>query len=106
MGFMEQVVLAQREGFRAKVRMAAVTAAIQIAGEAQGSLTVVAYDKRQQLAQRVLRTAGGGERSEVVDMFVWAVAQDQTMVVGSSDVDILAMVNAVWSDCAGVSVLD
>lgn len=106
MVFADQVALAQDQDFRDRVRMAAVTAAVNVAGEAQSGLPVAAYQKRQVLANRVLTSAGYGERGEVLDMFAWAVAQNAAITVASSDSDIQFTVNSVWSDCAGVHVLD
>ncbi|YCK35173.1 hypothetical protein ACNF49_14120 [Actinomadura sp. ATCC 39365] len=86
--------------------MAAITAAVLIAGEAQDSLTVAAYQKRQVLAYKVLTAAGYGERGEVLDTFVWAVAQNGAITATSTDSDVQFTVNSVWSDCAGVHALD
>ncbi|MER7063967.1 hypothetical protein, partial [Streptomyces albidoflavus] len=97
MAFADQVALAKDETFRARVRMAAVSAAIQVAGEAQDTLQAPAYIKRQQLATRVLTTAGHGERGEVLEMLVWAVAQNVAISAASSDGDIQFTVNSVWS---------
>lgn len=106
MAFTDQILLAQDVGFRQRVRMAAVTAAIQIAGEAKGSMSDAHYAKRQSLAQRVLLTAGGGDRSEVLEMFAWACAQNVALSTSSSDSDLQFTVDSVWDDCAGVSALD
>ncbi|MGW0805953.1 hypothetical protein [Nonomuraea sp. NPDC002799] len=106
MAFADQVALAGDPVFRSKVRMATVTAAVLVAGEAQEALSVEAYQKRQVLANRVLTAAGYGERGEVLDMFAWAVAQNAAITAASSDSDIQFTINSVWSDCAGVHVLD
>lgn len=106
MAFVNQLTLAKDEAFRDKVRMAAITAAVNVAGEAQNALFNAAYLKRQGLASRVLAAAGYGEHGEVLDMFVWAVAQNGAITAVSLDSDIQFQVNAVWSDCAGVTVLD
>lgn len=106
MAFPEQVTLAKDEAFRSRVRMAAVTAAVLVAGEAQNAIPVAAYQKRQVLANRVLTAAGLGAHGEVLDMFVWAVAQNVAITAASLDSDIQFTINSVWSDCAGVHVLD
>ncbi|MFI6296710.1 hypothetical protein ACIBEJ_34330 [Nonomuraea sp. NPDC050790] len=106
MGFAEQVALAKDTAFRDRVRMAAITAAVNVAGEAQSTLSSAAYHKRQVLATRVLTNAGSGAQGDVLDMFAWAVAQNAAITGASTDSDIQFTVNAIWSDCAGVHALD
>lgn len=106
MTFVNQITLAKDEAFRDKVRMAAMTAAVLVAGEAQNAMSTTAYLKRQGLATRVLSAAGYGEHGEVLNMFTWAVAQNGAITASSLDSDIQFQVNAVWSDCAGVTILD
>jgi hypothetical protein len=104
--FAAQIALTKDADFRGRVRMAAITAAVSVAGEAQAGVTVTAYTKRQALSLRVLTAAGGGERGEVLDMFVWAAAANPSLTAESTDSDIQFTVNSVWSDCAGVTGLD
>lgn len=106
MAFVEQITLAKDEAFRTRVRMAVMTAAVLVAGEAQNAMSTTAYLKRQGLATKVLAAAGYGEHGEMLDMFAWAVAQNGAITAVSLDSDIQFQVNAVWSDCAGVTVLD
>jgi hypothetical protein len=106
LAFADQVALTKDSAFRDRVRMAAVTAAVLVAGEAQSALSTTAYLKRQGLATRVLAAAGHGEHSEILDMFVWAVSQNGAVSAASLDSDIQFTVNSIWSDCAGVTVLD
>lgn len=106
MAFADQIALTKDASFRDKVRMAAITAAVNVAGEAQASMSTTAYLKRQGLATRVLASAAHGEHSEILEMFVWATAQNGAITLSSVDSDIQFQVNAVWSDCSGVTILD
>ena len=106
MAFVDQITLAKDEAFRSRVRMAVMTAAVLVAGEAQNAMSTTAYLKRQGLATKVLAAAGYGEHGEILDMFAWSVAQNSAISSGSTDSDIQFTVNSVWSDCAGVTVLD
>lgn len=104
MTYLDQVKLSQSGDFRKRVRMALITAAVQIQGEALAlPLTTSSYGKRQTLANKVLRTAGQGDQADpILDSFVWAVVQNAAIVSASLDSDIQFQVNAVFSDLAGV----
>lgn len=102
MGFLEQSVLARNPTFRERVRVAVVTAAQQIGGEAQADMPEAAYLKRQRLAADV--NASGGEA--MAQVFAWAVAANPAITMESVDSDLQFVVNSVWGDVAGVTALD
>lgn len=104
MSFEDQVGYANDALFRKRVRMATITAAIAVQGEAQGSMPGSEYTKRQVLATKVIQTAGIGTPTEdVARMFLWAVIANVAISPASSDGDIQFTVNSVWGDCAGVT---
>ena len=103
MAYTDQAALAQDTVFRSKVRIAMVTAAVLIGGEAQAGMDTTVYGKRQQLAAAVLLSAGGGNW---LDAFAWAIAQNAAVTGSSVDSDIQFTCNAVWNDIAAVSGLD
>ena len=103
MAYVDQAALAQDTVFRNKVRIAMVTAAVLIGGEAQAGMDTTTYGKRQNLAAQVLLSAGGGNW---LDAFSWAIAQNAAVTSSSVDGDIQFTCNAVWNDLAGVSGLD
>jgi len=70
--YVDQAALASDAAFRSRIRVAMITAAIQIAAEAKGAQDTTVYDKRQQLVRDVL--PGGGVN--LLDSFAWAVAQN------------------------------
>lgn len=103
MAFTDQAALADNTEFRARVRVALATAAVQVMGEDQAAYSDTKYGKRQQLAYEVLRAAAGGMWLEA---FVWATVQNAAITAGSLDSDIQFQVNAVWDDLSGVRITD
>lgn len=101
MAFTDQATLADDPAFRAKVRVATVTAAKDILGEAKGGFSDTKFGKRQSLADQVITNSGS-----FVDRFAWAVAASPAISAGSSDSDIQFTVNSVWDDLAGVRITD
>lgn len=101
MAYVDQYDLSQDPAFRKKIYVAMATAAINVAGEAQQSLSDSAYSKRQTLAHQVLRAP-----NDYVEQFSLAVTQNAAITGSSLDSDIQFTVNAVWSDMAGVTGLD
>ena len=98
MAYIDQATLAADVTFRARVRMAMMTAAVQISAEALGQEDPNVYGKRQTLTGVVLLGSGGN----YLDAFAWAVAQNATITGASLDSDIQFQVNAVWNALAGV----
>ena len=98
MAYTDQAVLAADATFRSRVRVAMITAAIQIAAEAKGAQDSTVYQKRQKLVAEVL--PGGG--TNLLDAFCWAVTQNAAIVAVSLDSDIQFQVNSVWNALAGI----
>ncbi len=112
----DKIELAGKGWFRKRVRMASVRAAIDVQGEDATGMAAAKYAKRQELAHKVITTAGEGTPTEDLNrMFVWACANDtltDTWVTGEKsedsipDGDLQFTVNSVWDDCAGVTGTD
>jgi len=96
--YIDQAALAADATFRSRVRMAVVTAAIQIAAEAKASQDTTVYDKRQQLVAEVLPNGG----TDLLEAFSWAVAQNAAITASSLDSDVQFQVNSVWNALAGI----
>lgn len=96
-----QAILAEDESFRTRVRVALVTAAVDVMGEAKGEMSDTAFNKRQEFAHQVLNNSGG-----YLDRFVWAVIANVAITEVSTDSDIQFTVNSLWADMAGVSATD
>lgn len=104
MSYEVRIGLASNPLFRKKIRLATVIAAVDIQGEEQGATPEGAFQKRQALATKVIKTAGIGTPDEdLLAMFVWAVIANVSITAESSDSDIQFTVNSVWSDAAGVT---
>jgi hypothetical protein len=101
--YTDQATLAKDATFRDRVRVAAVTAAILIGGEAVGGVDTTVYGKRQQLASEVLLAAGGGNW---LDVFAWSITQNAAITGSSTDSDIQFTCNSVWNDIAGITIVD
>lgn len=105
----DQVNLAGEGWFRRRVRMAALTAAVAVQGEALGEMSPAKYTKRQDLAHRVIVTAGvGTPDDDLLRMFTWVCANAtnaDTWIATETvpDGDIQFTMNSVWDDCAGVT---
>jgi hypothetical protein len=100
MAFSDQVMLARDGVFRDRVRMAIVTAAKDVMGEAKAVADQV-YGKRQALAFQVLRSS-----ESWLDCFAWGVASNPTITGTSTDADIQFTVNSLINDMAGVTGAD
>jgi hypothetical protein len=100
--YIDQATLAKDATFRDKIRVAMVTAAIAIGGEALGGSDTVTYGKRQALAGQVLLGSGGN----LLDVFAWAIAQNAAITSSSTDSDIQFTCNSIWNDIAGVTIVD
>lgn len=90
--------LAQDSGFRAKVRMAMCSAALDVVGEAPDADNIK-DEKRHRLGMAVLVDGGAA----MLDAFAYAAASVGTLNDQSADGDIQFIVNSIWSDMAGVS---
>ena len=98
MAYTDQATLAADATFRSRVRVAMITAGVQIAAEAKGAQDSTVYQKRQALVADVL--PGGG--AAMLDAFTWAVTSNAAIVTGSADGDIQFQVNSVWNALAGI----
>ncbi|GAA3957762.1 hypothetical protein GCM10023085_45340 [Actinomadura viridis] len=101
MAFADQAALAEDPAFRNRVRMAIVTAAKDIMGEAPDGMSDATAGKRQALAYDVLTGS-----AMFVDRFTWAVAANPAVTGESPDDAIQFTVNSSWDDLAGVRVSD
>lgn len=103
-----QFDLTKNHSLRQRIRMATVQAAFNVLGETQGTIPAAAYTKRQDLAVRVIKTAGlGTPDDDIARMFVWAVCQNAAITSpDATDNDIEFTVSSVWSDCAGATGTD
>lgn len=99
MAFADQAALADDDAFRARVRVALMTAAVDVSGESVGGMSATKYAKRQILAYEVLKSAAGGPHLEA---FTWGVAANPAVTSGSNDGDIQFTVNSLIDDMAGV----
>lgn len=73
----DQSALAEDLAFRARVRLAVITAAVAVAGEAVGGMGLNKYDKRQRLAASVLNSPDG-----YVPRFAYGCATNTTVAGG------------------------
>jgi hypothetical protein len=108
----DQINLAGEGWFRRRVRMASLTAAVAVQGESTENMSPAKYQKRQDLAHRVITTAGvGTPDDDLLRMFTWVCANAtnaDTYVATETvpDGDIQFTMNSVWDDCAGVTGSD
>lgn len=96
MALLDQYNLTQDADFPKKVRIAMVTAAIQIVGEAQSSMTTNDWRKRHSLGVSVLNDPDGH-----IQRFLDATVTNAAITAASSDNDIQFQVNSVFGDIAG-----
>lgn len=101
MTYASAATLAADAAFQARVRVAIVTAAVDVMGESKTGLSDTVFDKRQALAHAVLNDSAG-----YLDRFVWCVVANVAISSASTDSDIQFTVNSVWSDLSGVTVTD
>lgn len=101
MSYTEQAALAADVSFQNRVRVAVVTAAVAVMGEAKGQMTDSVFNKRQAFAYQVLGNSGG-----YLERFVWGVVANVAITGASIDSDIQFTVNSLWSDMSGVTATD
>lgn len=101
MAFTDQATLAKDTGFQDRVRVAIVTAATNVLGEAKGEKSDQVYGKRQYLAYQILTNSGGH-----TERFSWAVAANPAVTAASNDGDIQFTVDSLIDDMAGVTGTD
>ena len=97
MTYAEQASLATEQGFRLRVKVALLHAALDVLGETQGGVSAVVWGKRQAFAAQVIV-----EPDRYLDRVAWAVVTDTSMGQGTSDTDLQNRVNGLWNDQAGV----
>jgi hypothetical protein len=96
-----QAALAEDTAFQARVRVAIVTAAVDVMGEAKGVMSDTVFNKRQSFAYQVISNSNG-----YLDRFVWGVVANVAITGASVDSDIQFTVNSLWSDMSGVTITD
>ena len=101
MAYTDQYALGEDATFQHKVQVACATAAIQVQGEALGTYTPTVYQKRQNLARRVIANPAG-----MAVAFARVVVTNVAISSSSSDSDIQFTVNSMWDDVAGVDLND
>ena len=87
--------------YQGKVKASVIKAALNIAGEAQGVMTLIVTTKRQELASRILRST--------LDQFIltWSLAVASNInSITPTDAQIDTAVAAIWNDMAGVTGQD
>jgi hypothetical protein len=99
--YTEQAALATDVSFQNRVRVAMITAAVDVMGESKGVMTDSVYNKRQSFAYQVLSNSGG-----FLDRFAWAVVANVAITGASVDGDIQFTVNSLWNDLSGVTITD
>lgn len=99
MDFLGQITLAEDGAFQARVRQAAITAAVQILADrpANTPQAIALHAKRATLAHRILNDPLAMQRA-------WAYAVASNVAIGpeSNDGDVQWTVNAMWNAMAGV----
>lgn len=96
MSLLDQAQLAQHEGFRDRVLVAAMKTAVAVAAEPPSGV-VRTDDLRGTLATNVLNSP-----QTHVDRFAWAVVYNGNITYASNDGDIEYTVNSIWNHVAGV----
>lgn len=96
MSLLDQAQLAQYEGFRDRVLLAAVQAAVNVASEAPSG------DSRKDSLRATLATNVLNDPEGYRDRFAWGVAQNVAVTFTSNDGDIQFTVNSLWDGIAGV----
>lgn len=97
MAFIDQLTLAQDLTFRGRVKMAMLTAALQIANESSSDgLSQQYHQLRQQLAFQVIANPDTAER------FSYTIVTNAAITGDSSDGDIQFTVNSDWDALAGI----
>lgn len=88
MGYIEQVKLVNDQAFLDQVRIAMASAAVAIQGEAVAPNSNTVFQKRQQLATKVLN-----DPDACINRFAWAVASN-TSIVRGNPVAVVSSTNA------------
>lgn len=96
MSLIDQAQLARHTGFRDRVLVCAVQAAVQVAAEAESG------DARKDSLRATLATNVLNDPLGHVERFAWAVAQASAINYESPDGDLQWTVNSLWDGLAGV----
>jgi hypothetical protein len=97
MAFTDQLTLANDLEFKGRVKLAALTAALDIAHEAATLATIDYHRQRQSLAFTTI-----SDPEVVTARFAYAVAANPAITASSSDSDIQYTINTVWDAVAGI----
>ncbi len=104
MSYAESAELASDPTFTARVRVAALEAAINILNDSPTDGYETHYFGRVALAQRIIAVAGAG-----LDELTWLVATNPTIGnagLDATDNDIAFVVSTVWDSVAGLRGID
>ena len=101
MAYVDQAILANDTAFRSRVKVAIVTAALVIGGEAKGAQSESKYRKRQGLAYSILV-----DPNSHLDRFSFSATADPLVIAASLDAVLQTRVESLWNDLAGVNALD
>lgn len=85
--------------FQKRVASLVVKAAANVAGEAQGGMSLVKFTKRANLATLIL----GSQPGDYVFRWALGVTREGVVTPASSDGDIEFTINSLWDDFAGVT---
>ncbi|MFF1820378.1 hypothetical protein ACFVWG_23940 [Kribbella sp. NPDC058245] len=96
MTLLDQGQLAHLQGFRDRVLVAAMQAAVAVASEPSSG------DSRKDNLRATLATNVLNDPLGHVDRFAWAVVQNTAVNFISADGDIQYTVNSLWDGMAGV----
>jgi hypothetical protein len=105
MTFQDQYTFASDSMFRNRIRVATLTAAVNVQGEDKPpQMKGGEYAKRQALATKLISTGGIGTPNEDLQrMFVWAIITNAVITPASDDGAIQFVVNLLFSKCAGAT---
>lgn len=104
MSYIEVADLAEAASFRTRVKVAIVTAAVNVLAEDTSSMTETKASKRNALATAVLT-----DPQSFADRFAWPVVANPSIAangLASPDGDLAFVVSSVWNAMAGVNSTD
>lgn len=96
MALIDQAQLARHAGFRDRVLICAVQAAVNVAAEADSG------DARKDSLRATLATNVMNDPLGHVDRFAWSAAQNAAISYNSPDGDLQWTINSLWDGMAGV----
>jgi hypothetical protein len=97
MAFDVQFLLSRNEAFQSRTAIACAQVALAVAVEAQGAMSLTKWNKRGDLAQRVLQSP-----DSVVVRFVTALVTIAGATAAATDAQLVTAVQGFWDAMAGV----